>query len=378
MYIHELKAWPTYTWQESKFNHLLTDVHYQQGKLLGLMNALGYESQKEATLTTLTEDVIKTSAIEGEQLDLLQVRSSVAKHLGFKTDISLRPNKNVEGIVTVLFDAIKDFDQPLTQERLFSWHKSLFSSGESGFHKIKIGSWRNKSSGIMQVVSGPIGREKVHYVGPSYNRLKKEMGQFLRWFNTKSNLDLIIKSAIAHFWFVTIHPFDDGNGRIARALSDMLLARSERTNQRFYSMSSQIQKERNDYYHLLETCQKGTLDITDWLIWFLNCLQRAIHHSYFTLNKILLKAQFWQCHVETLFNERQRSIINRLLGDFQGKLTSSKWAKMTKCSQDTALRDINDLLVRKILAKEAAGGRSTSYKLILPLQIISDVDQDIL
>ncbi len=366
MYIHQRKKWPNFIWNKQKLYALIAEVRYQQGCLLGAMNALGFELREEAMLTTLTQDIVKTSEIEGEKLDILQVRSSIAKRLGI--DIGATPliDRNVEGIVEVLLDATGHYYAPLTQERLFAWHAALFPTERSGLTRITVGKWRTKTSGPMQVVSGPIGHEKIHFEAPTYNRLKKEMNHFIKWFNDSTEPDLIIKSAIAHFWFVTIHPFDDGNGRIARAIADMLLARSEQSKQRFYSMSAQIQQERNGYYNILENCQKGSLDITDWIEWFLNCLQRAIAVSDKTLNKVLTKAQFWRKHAGESFNDRQRAIINRLLDGFEGKLNSSKWAKITKCSQDTALRDINDLLERHILIKDEAGGRSTSYQLILP------------
>ena len=262
-------------------------------------------------------------------------------------------------------DATGNYNAPLTVDRLFDWHAALFPTGRIGMQRITVGGWRNESSGTMQVVSGPAGREKVHYEAPAYDRLEAEMNRFIKWFNAGAEMDIIMKSALAHFWFITIHPFDDGNGRIGRAISDMLLARSEKSAQRFYSMSSQIQRERNTYYHVLETCQKGTLNITAWIEWFLGCLKRAIESSEEILEAILIKACFWESHAGESFNERQRSIINRLFDGFEGKLTSSKWSKIGKCSQDTALRDINNLIERKILAKSGAGGRSTSYTLIV-------------
>jgi len=283
-------------------------------------------------------------------------------------DIGALPpiDRNVEGIVEVMLDATRHYDQPLTVERLFGWHAALFPTGRSGMHRITVGAWRTEQSGAMQVVSGPIGLETVHYEAPESGRLQTEMSQFIHWCNTASGLDPVIKAALAHFWFVTIHPFEDGNGRIARAIADLLLARSEQTSQRFYSLSAQIQHERNDYYDVLERCQKGPLDISEWMQWFLNCLRRAIAASEQLLEVVLLKAGFWNAHTGESFNERQRNVINRLLDGFAGKLTSSKWAKLTKCSQDTALRDISDLVTRSILAKDEAGGRSTSYTLRLP------------
>jgi Fic family protein len=365
MYIHERSKWPQFHWDLRKFCDLLAEVRYIQGRLLGSMNTLGFQLREEATLATLTKDAVKTSEIEGEKLDTQQVRSSIARRLGIDIGLAQPTDRNVEGIVEVLLDATRHFNMPLTKDRLFGWHAALFPTGRSGIRKITVGRWRTQASGPMQVVSGPIGREKVYYEAPVYSRLKTEMNQFLTWFNQSSKTDLVIKSALAHFWFVTIHPFDDGNGRIARAIADMILAQSEESQQRFYSMSAQIQRERNDYYTVLEHSQKGSLDITLWIEWFLNCLKRAINSSDSPIKTILIKAEFWRMHAGEAFNERQRSVVNRLLDKFEGKLTSSKWAKLTKCSQDTALRDIKDLLDRGVLIKEDAGGRSTSYVLAL-------------
>jgi Fic family protein len=366
MYIHELKEWPEFRWDQATLADLLAEARHLQGRLLGRMESLGFGLREEATLQTLTQDVTKTSEIEGEKLDIAQVRSSIARQLGLDIGAALPIDRNVEGIVEVMLDATGRHDAPLTEERLFAWHAALFPTGRSGMQRITVGGWRTKASGPMQIVSGPYGRERVHYEAPAYDRLNKEMARFLKWFNTPPESDLVIKSALAHFWFVTIHPFDDGNGRIARAIADMALARSERSSQRFYSMSAQIQRERKAYYEALESCQKGDLDITRWIEWFLNCIKNAIGASEKTLEAVLVKARFWKAHAGESFNERQRAIINRLLGGFEGKLTSSKWAKLAKCSQDTALRDISDLLNRQVLAKDEAGGRSTSYELRLP------------
>ncbi len=365
MYIHERDAWPELSWNQAKLANLLAEVRHWQGRFLGRMEGLGFGLREEATLQTLTQDVTKTSEIEGEKLDTKQVRSSIARRLGLDMGATLKIDRNVEGIVEVMLDATRKHDAPLTQERLFAWLAALFPSGRSGMQRITVGGWRTEASGPMQVVSGPIGREWVHYEAPAYDRLKKEMAQFLKWFNAPSETDLVIKSALAHFRFVTIHPFDDGNGRIARAITDMVLARSEKSAQRFYSMSAQIQRERKAYYEVLENCQKGSLDITPWIEWFLNCFKHAISASEETLAAVLVKAHFWKVHGSDSFNERQRTMINRLLDGFEGKLTSSKWATLTKCSQDTALRDISDLLDRQILARHEAGGRSTSYELHL-------------
>ncbi|MEQ1789189.1 MAG: Fic family protein [Rickettsiales bacterium] len=363
MYIHERKDWPEFTWDNAALAGQLADVRHLQGRLLGRMEALGFLLREEATLETLTQDVLKTSEIEGEKLDLQQVRSSIARRLGLDIGgATVHSPRNVEGIVEIMIDATRNYSKPLSKGRLYDWHAALFPTGRSGMQHITVGKWRGKDSGPMQVVSGPIGREKVHYEAPDYARLEKEMAAFIKWFNAKPETDLVISSAIAHFWFVTIHPFDDGNGRIARALADMMLARSEGSSQRFYSMSSQIQRERNAYYDVLEKSQKSTLDITPWIEWFLGCLKRAIRASDTTLESVLTKARFWEAHSGQPFNDRQRNILGRLMDDgFEGKLTSSKWAKLGKCSQDTALRDITDLVERRILLKDNAGGRSTGY-----------------
>ena len=366
MYIHERKEWPEFRWNQAALAKRLAEVRHAQGRLLGRMEALGFPLREEATLQTLTQDVLKTSEIEGEKLDAGQVRSSLARRMGL--DIGALPpiDRNVEGIVEVMLDATRQHDEPLTTERLFGWHAALSPTGRTGMRRITVGGWRTGKSGPMQVVSGPIGREMVHYEAPEADRLKKEMARFLKWCNASLAVDPVIQSALAHFWFVTIHPFEDGNGRIARAIADLMLARAEKTAQRFYSMSAQIQRERKAYYDVLERCQKGTLDITDWIEWFLSCLQHAIAASDQTLEVVLVKAGFWKAHSDQSLNERQRKVINRLLDGFEGKLTSSKWAKLTKCSQDTALRDISDLMSRKILLKDQAGGRSTGYTLRLP------------
>ena len=327
------------------------------------MEALGFGLKEEAVLRTVTQDVLKTSEIEGQILDPNQVRSSVARRLGM--DIAgLKPaDRHVEGMVEMLLDATTNFEQPLTKDRLFGWHAAMFPTGRSGMMKINVGAWRDDKSGPMQVVSGPIGREKVHFQGPPAKLLNREMSTFLRWFEKEVSIDWVLKAGIAHLWFVTIHPFDDGNGRIARAIADMSLARSEQIPQRFYSMSAQIRIERNAYYDILERTQKGDLDITPWLQWFLGCLSRAIDGAQSTVAAVLQKGKFWESVATIPLNERQRSVLNRLLDGFEGKLTSTKWAKLAKCSQDTASRDIKDLIERGILIKDSAGGRSTSYSI---------------
>jgi Fic family protein len=353
MYVHERKHWPDFHWNIEKLAEPLASVRYRQGGLIGQMKGLGFRLRQEAVLETLTKDVLKTSEIEGEKLDAEQVRSSVARRLGL--DIGgLKPvDRNVEGVVEMMLDATGRYDRPLTDERLFGWHAALFPTGRSGMTKIKTGAWRDESAGPMQVVSGAIGKEKVHFEAPRADRLKKD------------TIDPVLKAGLAHLWFVTIHPFEDGNGRIARAIADMALARSEHSSQRFYSMSAQIKVEHKAYYDILEATQKGTMDVTDWMLWFLDCLGRAIDGAHLTLKAVIDKARFWDRIKDTPLNERQRSVINRLLDGFEGKLTSSKYAKLTKCSQDTAHRDIQALVERGVLVQNPEGGRSTSYSLAL-------------
>jgi Fic family protein len=362
-YIHQLTEWPRFSWNSEALAKQLAAVRLRQGRLIGRMQALGFRQQEEAVLTTLTEDVLKSSEIEGEILDRDQVRSSIARRLGM--DIGALPpaDLNVEGVVEMMLDATQNFKSELSDERLFGWHASLFPTGRSGMSKIIVGAWRGDKSGPMQVVSGPFGWEKVHYEAPAAGRLDAEMKSFLEWFNAEDNIDPVIKAALAHLWFVTIHPFADGNGRIARAIADMCLARSEDSSQRFYSMSAQIRLERKAYYDMLEATQKGELDITAWLEWFLGCLDRAFDGAEQTLAAVFQKADFWKKYAAAKINERQRDILNRLLDGFEGKLTSSKWALIEKCSPDTALRDIQDLIDQGILAKDQGGGRSTSYSL---------------
>lgn len=364
MYIHERNDWPHFAWDAAKVSPLLAAVRYEQGRLLGVMASLGFQLCQEAMLLTLTEDALKTSKIEGEVLDLMQVRSSLARRLGLSV-VGMKPStKQVDGVVAMLLDATTQYEAKLTQSRLFAWHESLFPDGGGPFYRVHVGEWRRVESGPMQVVSGPLGREKIHFEAPDAQRLPLEMKAFIHWFNGNNEPDLVIKSALAHFWFVTIHPFDDGNGRIARALADLLLARSENSSQRFYSMSSQIQRERTAYYQVLEACQKDGLDITPWLVWYLQCLKGAILASSGTLTSVVEKAMFWKQYEAEAFNERQRKMLNLLFEGFTGSLTSSKWAKITKCSQDTALRDITDLLHRGILSKTESSGRSTGYQLL--------------
>jgi len=363
VFLHQLEDWPEFRWDHEKLAGLLAEVRHHQGRLLGKMESLGFSLQNEASLETITLDVLKSSEIEGEMLNPEQVRSSVARQLGIDIAGMVPADRDVEGIVEMMLDATQNHQEPLTEERMFNWHATMFPTGRSGIHQIVVGGWRNNpKDDPMQVVSGRLDRAVVHYQAPDYDILPHEMKLFLDWFNAESKQDPVIKAAIAHLWFVTIHPFDDGNGRIARAITDMQLARADKTKQRFYSMSAQIRKERKQYYDILEKIQKGDLDITEWIQWFLDCLDRAMLTTDETLSAVLKKAKFWEKYSNENLNNRQVLMLNKLLSQFVGKLTSSKWAAITKCSSDTAIRDINDLMQKGILVKEPAGGRSTSYK----------------
>ena len=362
-YIHQIKDWPKFTWKTEDIQHSLGKVRHLQGKLLGKMEALGFALREEAMLETLTLDVLKSSEIEGEILKPDQVRSSIARRLGMEISGLVPSDRNVDGVVEMTIDATQKNEKPLTTKRLFGWHAALFPTGISSMYKITVGTWRKDETGPMQVVSGAMGKEKVHYQAPDAANLEKEMNAFITWFNAKDTFDPVLKACIAHLWFVTIHPFEDGNGRIARAITDMQLSRSDGSKQRFYSMSAQIRLERNAYYDILEKTQKGDLNITEWIQWFLNCLMDALQTADKTLARVLEKAKFWEKHASIPFNERQRIMINKLLDGFDGMLTSSKWAKINKCSADTALRDITELISKGILRKEPAGGRSTNYEL---------------
>ena len=362
-YIHNLPDWPRFHWNRESLVEQLAAVRHDQGRLMGRMESLGFMLRQEAVLRTLTEDVLKSSEIEGKNLDAEQVRSSIARRLGMDAGGLKAVDRNVEGVVEMMMDATRNYEQPLTAERLFSWHASLFPTGRSGMSRIRVGAWRDEGSVAMQVVSGPIGREHVHYEAPVVGRLDAEMPAFLGWFNGSDETDWVVKAGLAHLWFVTIHPFDDGNGRIARAIADMALARSEQSSQRFYSMSAQIRQERAAYYDILERTQKGTMDVTPWMDWYLGCMGRAIRGAQATLAAVLSKARFWESVADVSLNHRQRLVLNRLLEGFEGKLTTSKWAKLVKCSQDTALRDILPLVERGILVRNPEGGRSTSYSL---------------
>ena len=363
MYIHELKDWPRFHWSAERIAEPLASARHRQGRLIGRMEGLGFNLQQEAVLQTLTADVLKSSEIEGEKLDAGQVRSSIARRLGMDIGALTPADRNVEGVVEMMLDATRHFSRPLTSERLFAWHAALFPTGRSGMTKIKTGGWRDDSTGPMEVVSGPMGKEHVHYEAPKADRLGREMGSFLEWFEGKDQIDPVLKAGLAHLWFVTIHPFDDGNGRIARAIADLALARSENSPQRFYSLSTQIRQERKAYYDILEQTQKGAMDVTPWMEWFLGCLGRAIEGAQETLRVVLDKARFWERIKNVQLNERQRLVINRLLNGFEGKLTTSKYAALAKCSQDTAYRDILALVDDGVLTQNPAGGRSTSYSL---------------
>ncbi len=360
-YIYQYDQWPQFSWDDHEIQVFLGQVRHLQGKVLGHMESLGFKVKEEALLSTLTLDVLKTSEIEGENLNHDQVRSSIAKRLGIKFAGMVHPNRDVEGVVEMMLDATQNYQKPLDQERLFGWHAALFPGGWSGMYRIEIGNYRQ---GEMQVVSGPMGKEKVHYQAPTPTQISKEMDAFLKWFNTNTKLDDVLKAAIAHFWFIMIHPFDDGNGRIARAISDLLLARSESTPQRFYSLSNQILMQKKGYYEILQKIQHSSGDITEWLKWFLYILFDALKTTEQSMKKVLNKATFWEKHKDLVLNNRQRLMLNKMLDGFEGKLKTSKWAKINKCSPDTALRDIKDLIDKGILIQEASGGRSTNYELL--------------
>ena len=368
-YIHERATWPEFTWAADTLADFLAAVRHMQGRLLGKMETLGFDLKAEASLAVLTSDVVKSSAIEGELLNPVEVRSSIARRLGLDIAGLRKVGREVEGVVDMMLDGTRNFDKPLTKKRLFGWHASLFPTGRSGMRRISVGGWRTKESGSMQVVSGPMGKEKVHFEAPEAGRLDAEMTRFIKWFNAPAKMDPVLKAGVAHFWFVTIHPFEDGNGRIARAVADMALARADGTSDRFYSMSSQIETERKNYYLELESAQRGDMNITNWLGWFLGCLDRAIGGADQTLSVVLDKARLWQRINRRPVNERQRRIINWMLNGFKDVLSTSKYAKLAQCSTDTALRDIRELLERGILVQNASGGRSTSYRLGEPASV---------
>ena len=366
MYVHEFEDWPRFRWSSERVGALLAEVRHRQGRLVGRMEALGFGLRQEAVLQTLTADVTQSSAIEGERLDAQQVRLSIVQRLGMDIGGLVAADRNVggiEGIVEMMLDATRHYDEALDQQRLFAWHAALFPTGRSGMAKIAVAAWRADGKGPMQVVSGPIGRERVHFEAVPAPRVAAEMSTFLAWWNAEPEIDAVLRAALAHLWFVTVHPFEDGNGRIARALADMALARSENSSQRFYSMSTEIRRERNAYYEILERTQKGTLDVTAWMEWFLACLGRAIDGAQSMLAGVLDKARFWEGVAGAPLNERQTLVLHRLLDGMQGKLTTSKYAILAKCSQDTALRDIAQLVERGLLVRGPEGGRSTGYSL---------------
>ena len=360
-YIHELPDWPKFQWDYNALAIQLANVRFKQGKLIGEMKSIGFSLQEEVVVQTLTQDVVKSSEIEGQILNQDQVRSSVAQRMGVEIGGLAPTDRNIEGVVEMLLDATRNYNDKLSKQRLFGWHSALFPTNCSGLHPITVGAWRQ---GPMSVISGPYGRERIHFEAPTANRVEKEMDTFIDWFNNENDLDLVLKAGIAHLWFVTVHPFDDGNGRIARALADMLLARSEDSYQRFYSMSAQIRQGRDAYYDHLEAAQKDSIDITETLGWFLECMSRALDKAKTSLSNVLQRAEFWSSIANQQLNDRQRKIIGMLLEGFSGNLTSTKWAKLCKCSQDTATRDINDLVKRGILIKGPSGGRSTNYLLV--------------
>ena len=362
-YIHELPDWPNFRWDSSALAEPLAMVRHRQGLLLSRMNGLGFDLRTEASLQTLTQDITKSSEIENDMLDMAQVRSSIARRLGIDIGPLAPASRHVEGVVEMMLDATQNYAKPLTKSRLFAWHATLFPTGRSGMERIRVGAWRDDSHGPMRVVSGIHRRETIHFEAPKAARLDAEMKHFLAWFNGKPDIDPVLAAALAHVWFVTIHPFDDGNGRMARALSDMVLARSENSPMRFYSLSAQIRQERKAYYNILEQTQKGSLDITPWMSWFIACLGHALDGAETSIGNVLFKAAFWKTLEGTAINDRQRRVLNRLLAGFEGKLTSSKWAAIAKCSHDTALRDIQALMRLGVLEKDASGGRSTSYSL---------------
>ncbi len=364
IYLHEYDNWTDFVWDDKRVIPMLSEARNLQGRIMGKMESLGFDLQNEALVNTLALDIVKSSEIEGEILEMEQVRSSIARKLGIEIAGTVDSERRVDGVVEMMLDATQKYDCPLTKNRLFGWHSALFPTGWSNQYKITVADWRKDTTGPMQVVSGPLGKEKIHFQAPASDRIEEEMVKFLDWFENENNLDLVLKAAIAHLWFVTIHPFDDGNGRITRAITDLTLARSDKSFRRFYSMSAQIRIERKQYYEYLEKTQKGHADITEWILWFLQCLINAIKSTEDILSKTLNKSDFWKLHSKTFINERQQKILSQLLDGFDGKLTSSKWAKINRCSQDTALRDIQDLIAKNILQKENSGGRSTNYELI--------------
>ena len=365
MFIHQLQNWTDFYWDKTLINQVLLDVRYKQGFLLGKMNELGFDIQQETSLKMISLNILKSSEIEGENLNLSDVRSSVAKRLGLNRFVTNNnPDIETQGIVNMMLDATQKYNKSITEQRFYAWHKMLFPEKVSGLHKILVGQWRTEDCGDMKVVSGRIGKEKIHFQAPHANIISEEMNQLILWMNNQQSSNALISSAIAHFWFVTIHPFEDGNGRIARALSDLFLARSEQSEQRFYSMSNQISNDRKNYYNILEKSQRGDSDISEWLLWFFKSLITAIDDADKICDESLKKSKFWKYNSSISFSDRQRKVINKLFDGFEGKLTTTKWAKVCKCSQDTAYRDILDLIDKKIMQKSDSKGRSTDYTLI--------------
>lgn len=362
-YIWQARDWPDWRFDLTELAEPMAEVSRAQGMLMGRLADVGMALRDQASLAALTEDVVKTSEIEGERLSVASVRSSIARRLGVDIGALAPVDRHVEGVVEMVLDATLNSQAPLTRERLFGWHAALFPTGYSGLSRLSVGAWRDDAAGPMQVVSGPVGRQRVHFEAPPASRLEAETGRFLDWLNGTPKEPPLIRAGLAHLWFVTLHPFDDGNGRVARAIGDLLLARADGSPQRFYSLSAQIQRERSAYYDILERTQKRSMDVTEWLAWFLDTLHRAVGQAQVTLDTVLIKARFWHQWAASPFNERQVKLLNRLLDGFEGKLNSSKWSAIAKCSQDTALRDINDLVARGVLRKTEGGGRSTSYEL---------------
>ena len=367
--MHQHREWPNFTWDAHSLAPKLAEIRHQQGRLLGRMEGIGFSLKQEASLTTLTQDVIKSSAIEGEFLNRDEVRSSIARRLGIEAGGLIPASRDVEGVVEMMLDATQHYEARLTAERLFGWHAALFPSGRSGISRIAVGQWRPESAGPMQVVSGPIGKEIVHFEAPEASRLADEMAAFLTWFETSKDTDPVLKASLAHLWFVTIHPFEDGNGRIARAIADLALARADGMAERFYSMSAQIEAERKEYYAQLERQQRSSLDVTPWLAWFLDCLGGAIGSAEDMLGHVLYKTRLWDYARRWPTNDRQRLVLGRMLDGFKGHMNTSKYAKLAKCSNDTALRDLRDLVAHGILIQNEAGGRSTSYRLARPEEL---------
>jgi Fic family protein len=365
MYIWQRPNWPNFSWDGKRLLEPLAGASHRQGRLLGSMARLGFALKLDAQLEALTEEVIKSSEIEGEVLDRNSVRSSIARRLGVQHAAVAPPDRRTDGVVQMMLDATQNYASPLTPERLFGWHAALFPTGYSGIHRVLTGAWRTDAEGAMQVVSGPLGRQHVHYEAPPASRVEAEMKRFLSWFNEPRGTEGLIRAGLAHLWFVTIHPFEDGNGRMARAIADKALAQSENSGQRFYSVSSQIRKERAQYYDSLESAQKGDVDVTEWLLWFLDCFSRAIEGAEETSASVLKKADFWQQHAGETLIDRQKAMLNRYLDGFEGNLTAKKWAKMTHVSIPTAQRDINDLVERGILRRNPGGSKNTSYDIVL-------------